>query len=295
MSFMFTLLDPRRESDAFDFLTTTPSVLGIEVTVDELAWTCSLGNLDPQHTGGDATTAAIEAALTWPVPPAGTTLATMRPDPDALGAMAVLTLRADGQEIAGDVLTRVNMIATVDKERAGPWPGPRHPIRAEDMVTPVSVVGAVCMDHRIPLAQRVAAVREWLLNGSVPEEESIRARLVEDVEKALAGLDVQVVSGVAVVTGVHRLAMDIGYRHAPIVVATMGGETHVKHTIGRWNSAVPMDWDNMLAYLGGYELGWDGSSSICGSPQGTGSELTTDKVVEIVTRHIKSMSQLACG
>ena len=67
-------------------------VYGIEVTVPALAARC-VYNLDPQHTGGDANLAAIEAALTEELPPMGTILATIRADLDAVGAMAIIVLR----------------------------------------------------------------------------------------------------------------------------------------------------------------------------------------------------------
>src|SRR4051812_32832723 len=53
-----------------------PQTLGIEVTVPALAAACALGNIDPQHTAGGDGRAAIEAALAWPLPDAGSTLVT---------------------------------------------------------------------------------------------------------------------------------------------------------------------------------------------------------------------------
>ncbi len=44
-------------------------VLGIEVTVPALAARCSLGNIDPQHSGGDTSRAAIEDAMRCELPP----------------------------------------------------------------------------------------------------------------------------------------------------------------------------------------------------------------------------------
>lgn len=64
-----------------------------------------MANLDPQHLGGDVATAAIQAALAmWrELPPDGATLATIRPDLDSIGAMAVLELlRQDRGLITGD-------------------------------------------------------------------------------------------------------------------------------------------------------------------------------------------------
>lgn len=337
-----------------------------------LATACQRGNIDPQHTGGDASRCAIEEAVTAPLPPAGTVLVTVRPDADALGAMTVLSLRAEGQEIEGDLADRVAQIAQADKEATGPWPGPRPIGAPEDLITPVSAVSAVCMDHRLSMEYRLSIIRSWLLDGEFDGQEEVTARLLQEAQDALGSLDVRVVNGIAVVTGSHRLAMTIGYRFAPVVVATnprfswRGGEPHVKHTIARWNSSQPMGWEEMVdalndtdpvsrvtsamlrdhraeikewalaairqaaqevldaaeereeleaqAEAGAFGLDlvpsqdkdvpeglaerlveqmpamnrptWGGSSSIVGSPQGRGSKLTTEQVVEIVLKHI---------
>ncbi|MFC6938252.1 hypothetical protein ACFQHO_53545 [Actinomadura yumaensis] len=268
-------------------------VLGLEVTEPDLAQACSLGNIDPQHLGGDASTAAIEAALTHPVPPAGSALAVLRQDADALGAAAVLRIRQRGEKLDAAARARVGQIAEADKEASGPWPGPRPAARnAADLLRSTSAVEAMCMNFRRPLEDRVAAVEGWILDGALPDREEISERLRQEADAAMAALDVQVCDGIAVVTGAHRLAMSAGYRHAPVVMATnpafrwQGGPEHTKHNVARWNSAHPMDWAGMLADLRGREPGWGGSSSICGSPQGTGSTLTQQEVLGIVARHL---------
>ena len=98
MAFKFEILDPRPATrlGELERLAQMGTTMGAEVTVPEFAEALSLGNIDPQHTGGDATTAAIEAAVTWPLPPEGTTIVTVRPDADSLGVMAVLALREEG-------------------------------------------------------------------------------------------------------------------------------------------------------------------------------------------------------
>ena len=102
-----------------------PQTLGIEVTVPVLAAACALGNIDPQHTAGGDGRAAIEAALAWPLPDPGSTLVTVRPDLDSVGAMAVLTMRAAGRPIGDAARARFDEIARADRHDRGPWPGPR--------------------------------------------------------------------------------------------------------------------------------------------------------------------------
>jgi hypothetical protein len=275
--------------------------LGVEVTARHLAEACDLGNIDPQHLGGDVSTAAIEAAMSWPLPPEGATLATVRADADSLGAMAVLTLRAKGLPIDP---ARVQVIADADKEASGPWPGPRPAPTPEDLVGPATPIMHLAADHTRPLPDRVELLASWLMDadkGDEPEEIGEYAeRAMNEAREALSSLQMRTHGPVVVVTGTHRLAFALGYRHAPIVVATnpefrfAGGEPHIKHTVARWNSSTlpDMDWDGMLAALNAADPAvtetarWGGSTSIAGSPQGVPSGLGTEQVAEIVAAHI---------
>lgn len=278
--------------------------LGVEVTARHLAEACDLGNIDPQHLGGDASTASIEAAMTWDLPPEGATLATVRADADSLGAMAVLTLRAKGLPIDP---ARVQVIADADKEASGPWPGPRPAPAPEDLVGPATPVMHLAADYARLLPDRVEQLACWLMDADADADHSCDeeigeygARALDEAREALAGLQVDMHGPVAVVVGSHRLAFSLGYRHAPVVVATnpafrfSGGEPHVKHTVARWNSAtVPgMDWNGMVGRLNAADPAvtetarWGGSTSIVGSPQGISSGLTTEDVADIVAAHL---------
>lgn len=283
----YTTLDPRATSVDHD-----PGVLfGVEVSVPALAEQCGLGNLDPQHTGADAQTAAIEAALACELPPPGATLATIRPDADSVGAMAVLELRAR-DAIDAEARGRIDQIAEADKEAGGPWPGPRDLNNGRDLLRPTSHVEALAADHKLPLRTRVVEVVEWLATGRFRREVeyTMWSRIVA-VEAINATTARHVAHRVAAVESTHRLALSIGYCVAPIVVASnpqfqwQGGQPHLKHTIARWNTAIPMDWDGMLAALRDAEPGWGGSTSIVGSPQGQHSILTAADVIEVVILH----------
>ncbi|MEK7505009.1 MAG: hypothetical protein AAB589_01880 [Patescibacteria group bacterium] len=159
MTLQFAILDPRNiptAAEANDKVFANP-VYGIEVTVPALAKRC-IANLDPQHTGGDANRAAIEDALTAELPTEGSTLATVRADLDAVGAMVVFGLRLRGRMIEPSawrvcsicgaglqscffvcghcgwvvgshsneaVATRFQQVAAADKFARGGWLGPK--------------------------------------------------------------------------------------------------------------------------------------------------------------------------
>ena len=242
-------------------------VLGIEVTVPALAGRCVLGNIDPQHTGGDASHAAIEEALTVPLPPDGATLATVRPDLDSVGAMACLDLLAEGVDL------------TPARER-------------------IAAMAACVADFRVPLDERVAAMETWLLTGAEPEGyrvrvEAERADLVRALETGEISVSLVADDRIAVVESTHRAATAVGYAHAPVVVAKNpafrvgSGEPHTKFTVCVFELGKFADIKSALTELAAIEPGWGGSPTIGGSPQGVSSQLTTEQVVEVVARHLK--------
>lgn len=283
--YTYAAFDPRNISAAIAtndqvFADAPVGVYGVEVTVPALASQCALGNLDPQHTGGQNLAACV-AALSYPLPPAGATLATVRADADSVLAMAVLELRANGAE--GWDVAKVAVIGNADSAQVGPW--------RRDYTPPVefSQVNAVAMNHRIPLAERVATLIDWLNgSGQLPPARPPVDRSIFDV--TLSGCGRYVVVGAEGAAGAG--ACGEGYRHAPVVIAInntfqlRGGEPHLKYTIARWNNTVDMDWMGMVEDLNSLETGWGGTSSIVGSPQGVGSTLTLDQVKEILTRHL---------
>jgi len=188
--FNFIVIDPRKP-------VVPPSTLGIEVTVSEIAAMCDLGNIDEQHSAPSGGRAAIEVAWGKDVgggpeinPPHGATLATVRPDLDALGAMAVLALRRSGAwgllAPAGDsvfraITRRVRAIAAADGNTATTWeprplptaenPWPRGV--AVDSNRDLAAIAAVCALHNTAVAYRVALVAAWLLGGDTPTPEQV--------------------------------------------------------------------------------------------------------------------------
>lgn len=306
----FALLDPRPAAadDNAALLRGSAQAYLYEVTAPHLVTMCedmvaACEHFDPQHTGGDPHTAAIEAAATGPYPAFCITRCLgMRPDLDTIGAMAVTQQRTQMGEygifrLPPDHMARVKQIAEMDKEAARPWPGPRPLSRPEDLLGPLSALSALAMDHRLPLEERIYQVAHWIQSGrtAAPLDE-YQAAVEAEARAALENLRVEMVDGVAVVTGTHRFAFHVGYRFAPIVVAInpefrwQGGEPHLKYTVARWNSGTlaEMDWPGMVGALNVADPAvtpkarWDGSTSIVGSPQGVGSQVARGQVVEVV-------------
>lgn len=298
--YSFEQFDPRPQADN-SALIGRGNLYGLEVTVPKLAEACDLGNIDPQHLGGDATRTAIEDATIVDLPNPEATLVTVRADADSVGAMAILAGRAEfgeGWLQSPDVQRGITVIAEGDKESSGNWPGRRSITEPHEMVTPFTVVNSVASDFKLTLAERVSLVQDWLDIGLFDGQYERQLQLLDEATTALSGLAVTVRSnGLAVVEGSHRLAMQLGYSEAPRIVATnpefrfAGGEPHIKHTVARWNTNTPMDWNGAKAMLNDAENGWGGSSSIMGSPQGVSSKLKTEEVVEIIESNITDIEK----
>ena len=289
--YAYGLLDPHPE--ASNPLLDGEFVLGVEVTVPELAERCSLGNLDPQHSsprgaGGGSARSAIEGALDAPLPPVGTVLVTIRPDLDSIGAMALLTLRRRGEPSA-ETIRRVREIGCADAGPRGEWPGRFRTDPSSDPA--LALLRSVVGDARLTLEERVATLRAWLETGLLPEA---RAEKTEDALRETPddlGIYLSRTGSIAVVHTSRAGATGLGYRYAPVVIAEnprfklAGGPPHRKVTVAQYSPGW-FDMGAVLDELAALEPGWGGSETICGSPQGRGTELSLARVLAAVERHM---------
>ena len=305
MPYRYALLAPSRSEDASEinepFL--AEPCFGIEVTEAELAARCTLGNLDPQHSGGKPDVAAIEAALEAPLPPFGSTLVTLRPDADAYGAMGVLTLRARNHSLSSEARLRIDLVGSADRFNRGTWPG-RQPLfsSGEPGQEPcagslaLQRISALIADRRTQIGDGVRAVMNWIELGhlQVPVQAAI-AGGSEELRRRVADGEVKIYEAlplrIAVVEGAWP-ALTLGYRLAPIVVAVNpsfgvgGGPTYRKITIAQYEPR----WVNLskvLSDLTVKESGWGGSKTIIGSPQGIDCRSSLQECIDAVVRHLE--------
>lgn len=324
MAYNYSTLDPRNIPVAQEANSQVlgPNTLGIEVTIPALAAQCGLGNVDPQHFGENADLSAIEVACGMELPPDGAMLVTVRADLDAVGAMVMVNLRRNGDLPAlifesgsvrredgegllsvTDVVDRIYLIAQSDKFARGGWPGvqslpsrdnlwPRKTAGASDS-RDLAAIAAAVSDFKLSMAERVRLMGVWLTTGEEPA--SYRAQVEKermDMIQALENGTIKVSTDgrIAVVESTHRAVMTVGYALAPVVVALnpafrlQGGEPHRKFTVAQFTLGF-VDMKTATAELNNLEAGWGGSPTIAGSPQGVGSALTTDQVVEVMNRH----------
>jgi hypothetical protein len=283
------------------------ATLGIEVTEDALARRCGLGNIDPQHDGLGSKLAAIEAAANWPLPPPGAMLVTIRPDLDSLGAMAVLTYRAEGRLLTPPMKTRIAEAAKADRFDRGPWPGPLPwPTTPEDLVNDLcgddsGILSAATRNEKMALDSRVRLALDWLVSGIVPDTYrraplERAGRLLRAIREGNLLADTTEAPGrmVEVVTTVDG-ALAVGYRLAPVVVALNpwfafpGGAIGPKYTVAQYAPGYA-DLDAALAVLLELEPGWGGSRTIKGSPQGHPSRLDRMTVARAVAGCLRELA-----
>jgi len=319
---VFVQFDPRSVSAATDFneeIFTQYSalgILGVEVTTSALANRC-VGNLDHHGPGSTAQTpSACEQALgletvcsrcgvDWVLhnsdlglgpgeceseEPAWVTamcLATVRPDADSVTAMAVIVNRWRQWPIDVELVSAVGRF-----DRLGPFGGRPDPR--------VWAIARKARDHKIPLGERVQWVAD-LLAGDDKSAEVAALVATHDAELAAAHKASEVSTRangrIACVVSTHRFATTLGYETAPVVVALnpefpvdprdLSKGTCRKFTVCRYDSHVSCDLSAALEELQALEPGWGGRGDIFGSPQGVGSTLTVEQVVEVVSRHLK--------
>ena len=295
---LWPLRHPRARENA---LVLGANTLGIEVTEPELARHCGLGNIDPQHNLDGATDrAAIDDALNWPLPLAAATLATLRPDSDSLGAMAVLVLRARQSTIDDAVLKRIGVVSRWDRFDHGNWndwriTNPPLPgiARIDDLGGPplsLKAVRAIALDYNMPLAERVALIASWLETGNPPYVGLVQAtafeqQLIENWNSGQTQIALDSDLRLAVVRASGPAGLQTGYRVAPVVAAEAQLPSGRKLTLAQFE----LGWIDMTALLNdlsAIELGWGGSATIIGSPQGIATSIRLEQLVEIARGHL---------
>lgn len=327
MSNQFIILDPRPNSliseiSRIDSLREQGFfIVGVEVTSPELARLCDI-NIDPQHTSGRPDQSAIKHCLEsgayelsevidWGVPSrTGWAFVTVRSDLDAVGAIAILDHVSriggvtEGRPYADYAIalsdterermnSRVESIHKQDTFSFGGWkPSELSEIGGN------SELGAIAIaisDFKTSLFERVRLMRQFLFTGEFDGQEEFHAKWKQsqlEITEAITSGETSVSlvgnGNIAVVKSRLRSAMQIGYCHAPVVIAYNpkfrfpSGVTGLKFTIAQYEAG-HIDLGKVKASLNALEFGWGGSPTIVGSPWGEPSVLEIEQVVEIVT------------
>lgn len=293
----YAILDPRPNAQNSEY------DLGIEVTNPKLASLARLGNLDPQHgPNGNPETSAIEEAMKIDLPEDGTKMATIRPDMDSIGAMAVLELRKAGISIDIDL---VNVIGRVDA--LGPRAKTTNP-EIENHRTLTLAANQFCLAGKSSIEEKVQFMKE-LLSGNFDYEKigELAQESQSILEKAKQESKItEIANGAVMVESKHPKAFDIGYQQAGIVVAYNSEFTrpwikddpeHEKWSIAKYSELEPLDAKGLTIELNRLEKEyagddydekntWGGPVNMANSPQGRTPAVPKEVIIETVKKYI---------
>lgn len=299
MTYAFDLLLPSRHPNAGTNAAKLGQwTFGVEVTDPFLAQQCGLGNLDPQHDSDCASDlSAIEAALLCDLPPPSATLATIRADSDAIGAMAVLSLRAMGREISAEARARIELVGKWDRFDQGQWADwrathrPLPPIaRTIDLGGPpifIQSLGFIARASNLSVEDRVRLFEAWILHASLPSF-ALQGAAKDGHAQLSAWNQGQIAiestddDRIIIVRSQTPFGLRIGYRHAPIVIAEGTLSTGRKLTVAQFDRG-HINMTQLVARLNVLETGWGGSATIIGSPQGAACGLPLKDVRDLAT------------
>lgn len=288
-----------------------PNTLGIEVTSSFLARRCGLGNIDPQHQI-DGKSSAIEEALTFPLPEEGSKMVTIRPDKDSVGAMAVLTLRAQGRVSQVDKFL-VSWIGALDRH------GYENAVRINPELASLfrdssesDALNVICLNRDLwpNLADRVLQAG-YILSREMSASELQRIRAMRS--RGVRNFTFTRYGNIAFlrVSGVLYDARNWANRRFP--VAVIYDDCHKSHeshggTMHKWSVIRQPHYFDRQGFelavnvaearargmtpdeLSKAGLAWGGTTNIISSPQGVGREsvLSTEMILTIVKTHLES-------
>lgn len=288
-----------------------PNTLGIEVTRPDLAARCGLGNIDPQHgSNPQPACSAILASLTYPLPPVGTTLVTIRPDADAFGAMAVLTARSEEKQdlLLHELVEAIHLVDCVGAVAASA----KNP-RITEYKLECDAIQKLVRNNSSRVEERVLAVIQ-ILTGVMPRHQIEElASLSQKADYSEFKLTIIVPDKVMLITtrGQYGAARSYGTKRFPVTIicdleyvmpGADGYTPHKRWCIARQEGAQVLDMDCLKieinraeAHVRGldavdlekYGLTWGGPRNLASSPQSKVSKLSDDEIINIVKQCTK--------
>lgn len=293
--FNYVILDPRSE-EIPDYN------LGIEITIPKLVKE-EIENIDPQH--GDnpnLETSAIKEALEYDLNklPENLTIATLKPDADSIGAMAVLELRKAGIEPDKDLIQYISKFDSYGFKRAKEL-YPEIEVRQKEL----TAASQKCLNRTDSIEDKVKWMKK-ILTGRLDwsEIEEINANWEKQKEEAKKALKIEPIikEKAILVTGNHPQAFAVGYEQAGIVAAynpeftrpwVKDDKPTKKWTIARYSEAedINIEWlketlNKMEKEFSGKNYDpsktWGGPKNLVASPQGYTSAIPKDQILELI-------------
>lgn len=268
--------------------------IGIEITTKGFEGL----NLDHHGKYSDSKTpSAIEQALVFDLKkiPEGK-MATVKPDPDSLGAMAVLLLRKEGKMPEEKLVKAIGLL-----DRMGPGvfkdKGKELLNLAEDEFEDLSKkVRAIyywvnVKNRNLPLEEKVLFMKKMLTNEiSQKEIEELYKENEKDLEKVKKESKIEEIKPkeIVFIESKHLRSMEIGYEYGQVVIAYNpelkwpNGNVTPKYTIARYDNHVDFNMKKLLERLQKINPKWGGGENIISSPQGEDPKLSPEQIKDLV-------------
>ncbi|MCM8787156.1 MAG: hypothetical protein NC935_03790 [Candidatus Omnitrophica bacterium] len=276
--------------------------IGIEIT------TPGFTGLNLDHHGKDYNSdspSAIERAMKLDLDSikknleSGKKIATIRPDPDSVGAIAVILLKLEGINPDEKIIKAIGL---ADRKGPGVFKdnGAKLLGLSDDEFEKYKKIVAAArykiVSQKTPIEEAIEFMKNLLMvKISEDEIENLYKQDQKELEEARKNLEIELICNgkVAVVKGNSPRAFDIGYEKAQVVIAYNPqfkwptGQVTPKFTIARYDSNV--DYFNikgLLQELQQKDPDWGGTENLIGSPQGRDPGIFLEELEKIVTKYI---------
>lgn len=259
MTYYYYVIDPRMESHEknLNFLGKRKNRIGIKMTLNRYK------DFFSQNLNEDQKESSIKKAMDCELPPEDSLLGIVRANIDTVGAMAVLSLRQEGN---GDKISPywIQEIDRKVKEKISPWKPKSYLDETE--YNPVDSISMAVKDYTIPIQKRVFMMKDFLCYMKCPKgfrEKAIKEKM--EIRKAYESGEIFVRSDdsfgfpIALVRSYHSKAVSIGYCFAPVLVIENPGEysewsqdKNRKVTVCQWEEY--FDFEALTKYLNDRQL-----------------------------------------
>ena len=289
--------------------------LGIEITIAKLQKP-NIENIDPQHAQNpNIDSSAIEEALSYDLSklPQNATIATLRPDADSVGAMAVLELRKSQINPDENLVKAIGRFDSLGFKKAKEL-YPEVAVRQFE----ITAASQKCLS-KDNILDKVKWMKN-LLTNRVDWQEIKKINTDWESQKDIAKRNLQIEPLVeqkaVLVTGNHPQAFAIGYEEAGIVAAYNpkfsrpwikdDSETE-KWTIARYSEKENINIEQLKKTLNAMEKTftgenhdpkntWGGPKNLVASPQGYTSAIPKEKIIEAIKSAISENDRkCTCG
>ena len=313
----FVQVNARNVNDVLTAIETAKNPVGFEVIEKKVIEKLDI-NIDPQHTGvknydnisqPENTSASLFVLGLLPtIDPKYNDLIVLpsKLDIDSVAAATLwyyadfLSQMENDEKVHDKFIAMCDRVKEIDKIDCGlgnsgvEWNPEYHKSQLIRDVSDFNVLGSMCSDFKLPIADKIGIMLEWLVEGELPQNyvNQVTQELNAQKESAVTVVNC---NGVLVrcVTSEARGATGLLYSSSPFGVCynpefPVKDGTVKKYTICEFTAGKYLDLPSILAELNEIESGWGGNlnAGIIGSPFG-GTSLTPDTVCEIVSRHVK--------